>query len=107
MLKILRVAGNSLFPLIQEGDFVIIFKIPFFHWQVFKYRPGDIVVLKHPQYGTLIKKVDWLPSDGKELFVVGTGSESIDSRTFGPVTQAWLSGKVICHIKNPIRKISV
>ena len=104
MVRILKVTGNSLFPLIQEGDFVIVFKIPFFLWRTFQYQPGDIVVFKHPHYGTLIKKIEWYAHIGNQYYVVGTHPESTDSRTFGLVEREWLSGKVIWHIQNPARK---
>ena len=101
MFRILKVTGNSLFPLIQEGDFVIVFKIPFSLWRFLQYHVGDIVILKHPYYGVLIKKIDWLSEDGQKYYVVGTHSESIDSRQFGLVEYKWLVGKVIWHIQVP------
>ncbi len=104
MFRILKVTGNSLFPLIQEGDFVIVFKIPFLLWRFFRYHRGDIVVLKHPYYGILIKKIDWLSDDGKQYSVIGTHPESTDSRQFGLVEYEWLVGKMIFHIRHPSRK---
>jgi nickel-type superoxide dismutase maturation protease len=107
MVRILKVTGKSLFPLIQEGDFVTVFKIPFFLWRIFPYRPGDIIVIKHPHYGTLIKKIEWCSPDGNQYYVVGNHPESTDSRTFGLVAREWLSGKVIWQIKKPARKTPV
>mgnify|MGYP000906776309 FL=1 len=104
MCQILKVTGNSLFPLIQEGDFVLVFKIPFLFSRFFQYKKGDIVVLKHPYYGVLIKKIDWLSADGKQSFVIGNHAESTDSRQFGLVENSWISGKVVFHIQKPGRE---
>lgn len=105
MFRILKVTGNSLFPLIQEGDFVIVFKIPFLLSRFFQYKPGEIIVLKHPYYGVLVKKIDWISEDGKHYFVIGTHPESTDSRQFGLVEHKWVSGKVISHIRNPAKRV--
>ena len=98
MLKLLKVTGNSLMPFYQEGDFVVVLKIPsFLNWP----KEGDIVVFRHPVYGTMIKEVVNLSADHKEIFVLGTHPDSTDSRHFGPVHRSDLAGKVIWHIKQP------
>ncbi len=102
MFRILKVTGNSLSPLYEEGDFVFIIKIPFF----FSFyqpgiHPGDIIVLRHPYYGVLIKRVQWLTPDAKQIFVLGTHAESTDSRTFGLVERKWVQGKVLWQIRRP------
>jgi nickel-type superoxide dismutase maturation protease len=96
MIQILKVTGESLSPFFLEGDFVVVSKIPFVLRRI---RAGDIVVFKHPAYGTMIKKVDHLSTDGNEVFVLGTHQESTDSRQFGPLSRRQLIGKVIWHIK--------
>jgi nickel-type superoxide dismutase maturation protease len=94
MIRFLKVTGRSLEPRYREGDFVLVFKIPF---SLTFYRPGDVVVFRHPLYGTLIKKFDHL-ADG-ELFVVGSAPESTDSRSFGTISKRAVIGKVIWHIQ--------
>ena len=98
MIQILKVTGESLSPFFLRGDFVVILKIPFF---LRKLKVGDFVVFRHPAYGTLIKRIESISPDGQEFFVVGTCSESVDSREFGPVPRRWLTGKVFVHISNP------
>lgn len=107
MLRFLKVTGNSLFPLYQEGDFVLIIKIPFSLWGYFRYHRGDIVVVKHPYYGLLIKIIQSITNDGKQFFLIGTQDESTDSRQFGLVEHHWILGKVIWHIRNPGKKDSL
>jgi nickel-type superoxide dismutase maturation protease len=95
MIQILRVTGESLSPFFQEGDFVVICKIPFV---LRKVKAGDIVVFRHPEYGTLIKKVERISPSGEEIFVIGNHPESTDSRQFGTLHRNQLIGKVLWHI---------
>ena len=95
MIRLIKVTGDSLVPLVQEGDFVVIFKIPFF----VRFRSGDMVVFRHPEHGTLIKRVEWVTHDGHELYVTGLHPESTDSRQFGLVPRDTVVGKVIWHIR--------
>ncbi len=96
MIQILKVTGESLSPFFVEGDFVVVSKIPFV---LRKIKAGDIVVFRHPVYGTMIKKVEQISPDGEEIFVLGTHPESTDSRQFGPLRRSQLTGKVIWHIR--------
>jgi signal peptidase I len=98
MLRLLKVTGNSLSPRFQEGDFVIVSKIPFFFAPA---RPGDVVAFRQPGYGTLIKLVEGVDADRGELTVTGTQPGSVDSRVFGPVPKKALVGKVIWHVSKP------
>ena len=95
MIQILKVTGESLSPFFLEGDFVVVSKIPFV---LRKIKTGDIVVFRHPVYGTMIKKVERISPSGEEIFVLGTHLESTDSRQFGPLHRNQLIGKVIWHI---------
>jgi nickel-type superoxide dismutase maturation protease len=99
MLKLLKVSGESLAPDYQEGDFVVIVKIPFLMRRL---HSGDVVVFRHPLYGVLIKKVETLSKDRQEVFLTGTHTNSLDSRRFGAVRVSSLLGKVIWHIRKPV-----
>jgi signal peptidase I len=98
MLRLFKVKENSLVPQFREGDFVIIAKIPLL-W--FKLRPGDTVVFRHSEYGTMIKKIKYLTPDGRSLFVIGSHPDSIDSRHFGLIPCRDVIGKVIWHVRKP------
>lgn len=100
MLRFLKVSGDSLSPVIREGDFVLISKIPFFLTTL---RVGDVIVLDHPVYGVLIKRIDRVLEQGAAFFVIGAGEFSVDSRRFGPVRRELVVGKVIAHIRKPNR----
>lgn len=100
LFKVLKVSGRSLEPDFQDGDFVLVSKIPY----VFRSaRKGDVVAFHKPPYGTLIKRVEYLTPTG-ELFVLGSHPASVDSLQFGPVRQQDVLGKVISHIQKPRRK---
>ena len=79
MFNILRVTGDSLRPEYQEGDFVLIAKIPF----LFPVGVGDVIVFQRPPTGMIIKRVEKVLEEGRSFWVVGTHPESTDSRQLG------------------------
>ena len=95
MLRLLRVAGNSLAPTYQDGDYVLALS-PIL---VRAYRAGDIIVFRHHSYGTMIKQIEHVSPAGDEIYVVGTNEHSVDSRRFGPISKKDVIGKVVWHIK--------
>lgn len=94
----MRVTGESLSPDFQDGDFVLILKIPFLFKPI---KTGDAIVFEHPSYGTLIKKVDRLDPNSDSIFVLGNHQFSLDSRQIGWIEQQNVIGKVIWHVKRP------
>ncbi len=104
MLKIIRVTGNSLSPEFQEGDFVVLVTLA---WRSLRnpflfnsLKRGDVLVFRHNQYGTMIKKFDHFQGDD-QLYVTGTHPHSVDSTQFGPIEKETLIGKVLWHIPRP------
>lgn len=95
MLKLLKVSGQSLQPLCEDGDYVLAVH-PRLAGAI---RPGDIVVFRHSVYGTMIKQVERVLPESDEIYVVGTHDRSVDSRQFGAVSRQAVIGKVIWHIK--------
>jgi signal peptidase I len=94
MLRFLKVTGDSLAPEYQEGDFVLVSKIPFY---LVPPSPGDVIAFRQPGYGLLIKRIQNIAPDGG-LNVIGNHPDSIDSRVFGTVRRTDIIGKVIWHI---------
>jgi len=98
MCRLIKVVGDSLLPEYKEGDFVLVSKIPF----VFRRpSPGDVVVFRHPTYGTLIKKIDRVDHGTGMIEVRGTSAASVDSRVFGLVPASSLLGRVLWQITQP------
>ena len=98
MCRLLKVHGDSLIPDYQEGDFVLVSKIPFLFASP---RPGQVIAFHMPPYGTLIKRVEQVLEGGQSFFVTGTHPLSVDSRQFGPVSRQALLGRVVWHIPKP------
>ncbi len=98
MLKLLKVSGNSLSPVYQEGDYVVVSTVPLLFGAP---RRGDIIAFRHEVYGTMIKMVEAVAPGGEEFSVVGTRADSVDSRRFGSISRQDVVGKVIWHIKKP------
>lgn len=94
MFKLLKVSGQSLWPLYQDGDYVLVAPL-FLSGGV---RRGDVVVFRHPVYDIMIKQVERI-LPGNQLFVVGIHDKSVDSREFGPIERKAVIGKVIWRIK--------
>lgn len=82
-------------PEIQEGDFVVISKIPF----LTGFCVGDRIVFRHPQYGTLIKCIEKMDDNNKIFWVGGYHPRSLDSHKIGPIREDQIYGKVIWHIR--------
>jgi nickel-type superoxide dismutase maturation protease len=98
MLQILKVTGESLAPEYQEGDFVLIAKIPFL---LNRLKEDDVIAFRHPDYGVMIKRIAGLNPGQDQIFVLGTHEHSIDSRHFGTIQRSDLVGKVIWHLRQP------
>lgn len=96
ILQVIKVKGRSLAPAFEDGDFVLVSKIPILFSGV---RPGDVVVFRHPGLGKLIKIVERVEEEGQRVFVVGLDPDSRDSRVFGSLPRRLLLGKVIGHIR--------
>ncbi|MBE2900806.1 S26 family signal peptidase [Methanothermobacter thermautotrophicus] len=61
------VSGDSMYPTLKDGQDLIVLKTD-------KYRVGDIVIAKHPEYGLIVKRVGkiepdrvYLMSDNKKV----------------------------------------
>ena len=96
MISVLKVEGKSLSPDYHEGDFVLVLKIPFLFNNI---KPGDTLVFRHAEYGTMIKKVECFDKQTDEITVVGTHQFSVDSRRFGPIQKQDVVGKVVWRIR--------
>jgi hypothetical protein len=94
MCRILKITGQSLEPDYHAGDFVISSRLAV---RFGGFHQGDVVVVRLPGYGTLIKRIDHL--DGNHLWVGGSHPDSIDSRDFGLIGAKQVAGKVVLQIR--------
>jgi signal peptidase I len=98
MFGLLKISGDSLTPSYQEGDFVLVSKIPYLLGTV---EPGDVIAFRHGEHGIMIKQVQSVLPDQGLIEVIGTHVYSVDSRRFGPIRKGDVLGKVIWHIRKP------
>jgi nickel-type superoxide dismutase maturation protease len=92
--KRIRVSGNSMSPLLEEGDEVYVDPNAYRHADP---EAGDIVLFAHPYISNMqvIKQVQTRNDDGS-LYLLGVNpTESTDSRAFGAVPRRLIKGKVI------------
>jgi signal peptidase I len=98
MLRLLKVSGNSLSPAYQNGDFVLVAKIPIFFKSL---QAGEVIAFHHKIYGIMIKQIVEISIDGESITVTGFHQNSVDSTQFGPISRDVIIGKVIWHFKRP------
>lgn len=93
MLKIIKVKGNSLLPTIANGDYLLI--------RTFLKKPAinQVIVFDHPTYGTIVKKVCQLLSNGNYL-ATSTHAEGITSKQIGEISNEQIIGIKLLHIKS-------
>lgn len=75
-----RVNGDSMAPTLAHGDFVI-------GWRPSRRRPvqvGDVVVVQHPYYGRMIKRVSACRGDGT-LSLKGDNAATVASIDMGAI----------------------
>ncbi|MBN2306397.1 S26 family signal peptidase [Candidatus Peregrinibacteria bacterium] len=90
-LTIFKVSGNSMNPLLHDGDRISVMPVP-------KYKIGDIVVTVHPIQTdlTIIKRIEWIAPDGRIQLRGANPNGSTDN--FGLVTPEKIIGKMIAKL---------
>ena len=89
MIRIFKVSGHSLFPLLQDGQRVFCIKT----FNFTKLKIADILVFEKEPHGLMIKELKSI--DEKGYFVQGTDAFSIDSRDFGSISKKSIKYKVL------------
>ena len=77
--RIIRVRGNSMVPLAQDGDFILSRPLTWFD----KIQVGDVVVFRHPDVGFILKAVSSIEAGSVKL--QGLSVLSSNSEYFGLV----------------------
>lgn len=86
------VSGNSMLPLLKDGDEVLIKP-----GKVFEI--GDVILAEHPFRKTkIIKRISEISTGGKVFLAGDNPGESSDSRIFGEIASNSILGKVICRL---------
>jgi len=82
-------------PYIPSGSYLI------FHHLVYRrlLKRGNIVKVKHPNYGLIVKKITEVDQQGY-YWLEGLHAESITSSEIGAISLNMISGIVVFTIKN-------
>lgn len=91
MINLIKVKGESMAPVLNDGDFVFTSC-----WHK-KLKTGHLVVVDHALYGFIIKKVLHIAPDG-QLWLGGESNKSLQSERIGWVSPRRVVGKVIHRI---------
>ncbi|ROS05383.1 nickel-type superoxide dismutase maturation protease [Sinobacterium caligoides] len=92
-IKLYKVTGESMLPTFRSGDYVLALKRRRIALDI-----GDVVVVQHPRFGTIIKRLTGI-TDGSTLLIAGDNRlASTPQPTLGSITPEQVIGKVIFHI---------
>jgi len=92
MLRVFKVKGNSMLPTLKEGDYVVAFSR--FWLRFLQMKIGRLVIIQHPEFGTMIKRISAVVNDG--VYVQGDNSlESITSDDIGAIKKDQILGFVV------------
>ncbi|HQU82141.1 MAG TPA: nickel-type superoxide dismutase maturation protease [Pyrinomonadaceae bacterium] len=92
--KLFRVEGDSMFPNLKNGEFVLI--NPDFEPKI-----GDIVLAAHPfkKSVKIIKRITEINAENRYFLIGDNPTESTDSRSFGTILRKDILGKVTAKVK--------
>ncbi len=96
MLRIFRVKGESMQPVLYEGDFVV--ALVAFRWAK-RARPGRKLVVQHPEYGVIIKRVVSVEPDGS-CWLGSDNQSGISTQQIGKITPSQIIGRVLWCVKS-------
>ena len=84
MIKIVKVRGESMAPTLSPGDYLIVTKAR-------TLRSGFVVLVDHPRFGTIVKRVTSVSDQFVGL--QGDGPESTSSDALGHVALKQIKGR--------------
>lgn len=94
MLGIYRVRGESMHPNLSEGDFVVALRA------LRPLKVGQRVVIDHPRYGILVKRVCRVGEDGR-FQCAGDNPASVGPDALGWLDRTQLRGVVRLAVRRP------
>ena len=98
MLSYFVVKEQSMEPLFQEGNFVLVNKMSYLF---FKPKVGHVVVIRHPQKPNLLLLKRIVKERNGMYFMKGdNASKSTDGRHFGWIGKEYIVGKA-CIVGKP------
>ncbi|MDO6546369.1 S24 family peptidase [Pseudoalteromonas carrageenovora] len=97
MLKcnISKVRGQSMTPTFFDLDYVLSMC-----WPNINYKLGDVVLVEHPRYGRIIKRICHIGLHNTYL-LSGDHASSTSTKQLGLIKQVNILGRVVFHVKQP------
>lgn len=92
-LRLFKVSGDSMSPSLMAGNFLL---------AIAQRRPrlnvGSVVVVEHPRYGRIIKRVSAIDDHG-QLWLCGDNQQrSTSTSALGAITTDQVLARVICRL---------
>ncbi|MBV1907987.1 MAG: S24/S26 family peptidase [Kangiellaceae bacterium] len=81
-------------PTLASRDFVLSLRFP---WSNF--NPGEIVLVQHPEYHLIVKRVSFV--DEHQIQLQGDNTASVSSELMGWIDLDNIVGKIIWHFPAP------
>jgi signal peptidase I len=91
-LRLFKVKGCSMEPEYRENDILVGIRLP-----LFSIQPGENVIINHPYYKVIVKKVMVVLPSG-DINVCGVNPNSTPSKALGVIQRDWIRGKVVMRI---------
>ena len=89
-LKIWKVQGLSMAPVIPAGSFILAIR-----WlSLLPIREGHRLIINHPKYGIIVKTVAMIDKSGF-IWSKGENVESVSVEQLGPVDKQQILGRVV------------
>ena len=96
MIRIIRVEGESMSPEYNDGDYVLISRLPLLLRRI---KVSDVLVFNSKKYGVLIKKVSQIDTFHRIIFFAGLNKKSLTTEQIGAVEKKDIIGSVLLHFK--------
>lgn len=93
MIYLRRIQGNSMYPALRNGDYIV--ALAAFQKN---YIDGDIVIVSHPQYAEIIKRIKFIDDLGN-FWLAGDGSDTLSTQQMGAIKPEQVMAKLWWHIK--------
>ena len=87
--SLIRVTGESMNPMLKPGTFAV------FKRQAC-YSEGDIVLVDHPRFGTIVKRA--IDVSAETLWLEGANTTSLSRESMGPIERGCIRGKLVYQI---------
>lgn len=92
MLRIFRVTGDSMRPLLHEGDFVLALTV------LRRVKLNRLLVVRHPTFGIIIKRVISIAADGS-FFLASDNAAGVSTRQMGVMKPEQVLGRVLWCVR--------